>query len=87
MKNAFYFKLRALFVLQIFILTFGSCKKTAWLETRLISKFMTVQPGQQTITIHILPNISRNKGDQTIKFGQLIECNKRNIFPQKSCTK
>ena len=34
---------------------------------------MTSQPGQQTIAIHILINISRTKGNQTIKFGQLIE--------------
>ena len=48
---------------------------------------MTSQPGQQTIVIHILPNISRSKGNQTMKFGQLIECNMRNIFLKKSYTK
>ena len=36
---------------------------------------MTSQPGQQAIAIHILPNISRSKDNQTLKFGQLIECN------------
>ena len=36
-----------------------------------------------TIAIHILPNISQSKGNQTMKFGQLIECNNRNIFLQK----
>ena len=37
---------------------------------------------------HILPIISRSKGDQTIKFGQLIEYNMRNVFFfEKSCTK
>ena len=36
---------------------------------------MTSQSGQQTIVMHILPNISRSKGNQTIKFGQLIEYN------------
>ena len=41
---------------------------------------MTSQPGSQTITIHILSNISQNKGDQKMKFGQLIEYNMRNIF-------
>ena len=35
MKNAFYFILKALFVLKIFRLNFWSCRKTAWLE-RLI---------------------------------------------------
>ena len=40
-----------------------------------------------TLVIHILPNISRSKGDQTMKFGQLIEYNMGNIFLEKSCTK
>ena len=44
---------------------------------------MTSQPGLQTIAIQILPNISQNKGNQTMKFGHLIEYNKRNIFLQK----
>ena len=30
--------------------------------------------------MHILPDISRGKGNQAMKFGQLIECNMRNIF-------
>ena len=34
--------------------------------------------GQQTNTTHILPNIPRNKGNQTMKFDQLIEYNMRN---------
>ena len=33
----------------------------------------------------MLPNITRGKGNKTMKFGQLIEYNKRNIFHQKSC--
>ena len=48
---------------------------------------MTSQSGQQTIVIHALPNISRSKDNQTMKFGQLIECNMRNIFLEKSYTK
>ena len=36
---------------------------------------MTSQTGQEINTIHILPNISRSKGNQTTKFGQLIEYN------------
>ena len=44
---------------------------------------MTSQPGLQTIAKHILLNISQIKGNQTIKFGQLIEYNKSNIFLQK----
>ena len=37
---------------------------------------MTSQPD----IIHILPNISRSKGNQAMKFGQLIEYNNRNNF-------
>ena len=56
-------------------------------KIRLISKFMTSQPGKQTIAIHLLPNISRSKGNLTMKFGQLIEYNMKNIFVEKSYTK
>ena len=48
---------------------------------------MASQPGLQTIAIHILPNISQSKGNQTMKFDQLIEYNERNIFPQNLCRK
>ena len=33
---------------------------------------MTSQPGLQMIAILILPNISQSKGNQAMKFGQLI---------------
>ena len=36
---------------------------------------MTSQPQKQTVAIHILPNISRSKGNQAMKFDQLIEYN------------
>ena len=45
---------------------------------------MMSHPGSQTITIHILPNISRNKGNETRKFGQLLEYNTKNVFLEKS---
>ena len=45
---------------------------------------MTSHPGLQTIAIQILPDILRSKGSQTMKFVQLIECNMRNIFLEKS---
>ena len=41
---------------------------------------MTSQPGKQTVAIYILAYISRNKDNQTVKFGQLIEYNMRKIF-------
>ena len=45
---------------------------------------MTSQDGQQITIIHILPNILRGKGNHTMKFGQLIEYNMKNIFLEKS---
>ena len=56
-------------------------------KIKLISKFITSQPGKQTIAIHILPNISRIKGNQTVKFGQLIEYDIRNTFLETSYAK
>ena len=84
MKNTFYFIIKALFILKIF--KFLSChfvhvKKTSLIrKIRLILTFLTSQTGQQTIAIHMLPNISRCKGDQTLKFGHITEYNNRNIF-------
>ena len=56
-------------------------------KIRLISKFKMSQTGKQTIAMHILSDISRCKGNQTMKFGQLMEYNMRNIFLEKSYTK
>ena len=50
----------------------------------LISTFMSLN-GQQTITIDILPKYYMKKSNHTMKFSQLIEYNKKNIFLQKSC--
>ena len=83
MKNAFYFTLKALFLHKIFkfSVNFWSRRKNGLIrKIRLTSKFMTSQPDVQTIAIHILPSISRGKGNQTMKFDQFIEYNKRNIL-------
>ena len=48
---------------------------------------MTSQIGKQTIAIHILANISRSKGNQAMKFCQLVEYNMRNIFLEKPSKK
>ena len=58
---------------------FSHAEEITWLE-RLILKLKTSQPGQQTIAIYILLNISQFKIIQTMKFGQAIEYNKRNIL-------
>ena len=76
MKNAFYFTLKAFFVLKMF--TFLSWllviqKNGLIRKIRLISKFMTSQPAKQTIAIHILSNISKSKDNWRMKFGQLTE--------------
>ena len=57
------------------------------MKLTLISKFVAAQTGKQIITIHVLANISRNKGNQVMKSGQLKEYNARHIFQQKSCRK
>ena len=82
MNNAFYSALKALFVLKILKFLswlFGCIEKNdlTW-KARLISKVMTSQTGSQTIAVHILSNISQNKGNQTMKF-------ENKIFFQKSC--
>ena len=69
-------------------MTFWSSRKNGSIRMgRLISKSMASQAGYQTIATHILPNISRSKSNQAMKFGQLIEHNIRNIFVEKSSTK
>ena len=45
------------------------------------------QHGKRTIATHILPDISRSKGNGTIKFSHLIEHNMKKIFPEKPHTK
>ena len=72
MKNDFYFTWKVLFSLEkIKFLPwfFGHIKNGFIRKITLISKFTKIQPR------YILPNISIIKGNQTMKDGQLIECN------------
>ena len=68
MENAFYFMLKALFVLEIFtffVLTFlleNGLLRKLW----SFSKFITSQSGEQTTTIHVLFTISRSNIKQTM---------------------
>ena len=76
--------------ISVFVTSFWSCRENGLIRRiRLTSKFMASQPGPslETIVIHILLNIPKSKDNQTMKFGQLIEYNKRNIFLQKVCRK
>ena len=41
-------------------------------------KIHDVTDRQEIITIHILPSISRSKGNKTMKFGQLTDYSMRN---------
>ena len=75
-KNALYFILKALFTFKM--------KNNLTRKLWLISKFIMSRTKQQIITIRILPNISRSKGSQTMKVGQLIAYNIRNIFLEKN---
>ena len=88
MKIAFYFFLKACFILKIF-------RFLSWPFDHVIKKVsLEVQDWFQNLWHHklvnncnTLPNIAWSKGNQTAKFGQLIEYSKRNIFLQKSCWK
>ena len=82
MKNAFYFTLKALSVLKILkflSLLFGYVKKQLDLKDKVNFKIYGVTAWKINIAIHILPNISRRKGDLIIKFSQLMEYDKSNI--------
>ena len=87
MNNDFYFILKPLFVLKIFKFLSLIRKKRLDKRNRFNFKIFDVSLGKKTITIHTLPNISRKESNQTIKFGQSIQYNMRNIFLQKSCRK
>ena len=41
---------------------------------------MTTQSGKQIAVIQIFSNISRSRGNDAIKFGQLIEYNTRKVL-------
>ena len=60
-----------------------------WLNKKAMFefKFMTPQTRRLSVTIHILSYISRSKGNQAIKFHELIKYSVRNICLQKSCRK
>ena len=89
-KNACYFTFKALFVLKIFRFfsrLFGYVEKRIDQKDKVHKKkLMTSKPGKQIIVIQILPNISRSKGNQTIKLSELIAYN-RNIFLEESYIK
>ena len=46
---------------------------------------MMSQLGKRTVAIQVFTNVSRSKGNQTMKFGPLIEYKIRNISLEKPC--
>ena len=90
-KNPFYFTSKDLFVLKIFKFLswiFVLVAKRLDKKDQVSLKFYDVTVWlTKTIVIHIMPNISKSKGNQTMKFGQLIERKMRNIFLKKSYIK
>ena len=63
-KNASYFLLKALFVLEILKFChdfFGYVGNRLDKKAKVISKLLESQTRKQIITTHILPNISRSK--------------------------
>ena len=77
MKNIFYFTLKLFLFLRYWNIMQKNCSMK---KLKLISKFMTSWIGKQIITTKTLPYISRSEDSQTMKFGELIEYNMRNIF-------
>ena len=57
-------------------------KRLDW-KDKVNFKIMASHPGLQTIPRHTLTNFSRSKGNQAMKYGQLIEYNTRRIFLEK----
>ena len=52
-------------------------------KPRQASKSKTLQTRLKSFSINIMPDISRSKGNQTIKIGQLIGNNMKNFFLEK----
>ena len=66
---------------------FGHAEKGLGKKPKVYFKIYDVMDCKQAITIYLLQKISRNNDNQTIKFGQLMEYNMRNIFSENSYQK
>ena len=91
MKNGFYFTSKALFVLKIFkflFWLFGHVSKRLDLKDKVNFKFYDVLAWlTNNYNKHIAPISLEVKTIRQWKFGQLIRCNMRNIFLEKSYPK
>ena len=79
--------LKALFIFEIFTFLswlFGNVEK--WLDKKVkvnSNNYDITDKTTNIITMHILPNISRCKNNQAVKFGHIIEHDMINIFLHK----
>ena len=89
-KNAFYFNWKAFSVLKMFQFLcwlLSSYRKNNLIRNvRLISIFWRHRLCNKELQ-YTFSNISRSKGNQKMKFSQLIKYNVTNIFLRKSCRK
>ena len=85
-KNAFYFILKVLSILEIFTFLsrfFAYAEKKAMIDFNIFDVTDWIKNNYNT---HIGQYLQK-KSNQTRKFGQLIEYNMRNIFLEKPYTK
>ena len=90
MKNAFYFTSKALFILKMFKFlswVFGRVPNRLDKKGKVSCKFYDFTAWSTNNCNTYIANNSRSKGNQTMKLGQLIEFNTKNIFLEKSFTK
>ena len=85
LKNSFHSS-----AISIFVLNFCPCKKTAWYES--LDKFQNLwrhklDNKQLQYTYCYVTRYLKKYRQQTLKIGQLIGYDIRNIFLEKSCTK
>ena len=67
--------------------TFWLCRKRLDKKAKVNFKIYDVTTSEKTIKIHRVPNISRSKGNQINKFGQLMEYIMLIFFIEKSYTR
>ena len=73
--------------LKFFSWIFGHASKRLDKEGKVNFKFYDATAWLTNNCNTHIANISRSKGNQTMNFDQLIECNMRNIFLEKLYTK
>ena len=82
MKKCFFilFRVKSSFLSWLF----GYVEKRFGKKAKVNFNFYDVTDSAKIIKIHIFPNIARSNDNQTMRFGQLIECNMRIIFTEKA---